>query len=86
MSDVGSRVKCLPLQDPTSDVRHLTSGLVVEEMPNGVYRVKLANGDSALAHAGGQKVRNFVRLLPGDRVEVALASHDLTRGRITKKL
>ena len=59
---------------------------VVEEMPNGVYRVELANGDSALAHAGGQKVRNFVRLLPGDRVEVVLAPHDLTRGRITRKL
>ena len=59
---------------------------VVEEMPNGVYRVELANGDSALAHAGGQKVRNFVRLLPGDRVEVVLTPHDLTRGRITRKL
>jgi len=42
-------------------------------MPNGAYRVELANGDSALAHAGGQKVRNFVRLLPGDKVEVVLA-------------
>jgi translation initiation factor IF-1 len=59
---------------------------VVEEAPNGMYRVELANKDLALAHPGGEKVRNFVRLLPGDRVEVALAPHDPTRGRITRKL
>jgi translation initiation factor IF-1 len=86
MSDVGSRVKPWRLADPKSDTRNLALGLVLEEMPNGVYRVELANGDSALAHAGGQKVRNFVRLLPGDRVEVVLTPHDLTRGRITRKL
>ncbi len=59
---------------------------VVEEMPNGVFRVELVNKDLALAHPSGEKVRNFVRLLPGDRVEVVLMPHDLTRGRITRKL
>ena len=59
---------------------------VIEEMPNGVFRVELANKDLALAHPSGEKVRNFVRLLPGDRVEVVLMPHDLTRGRITRKL
>jgi len=59
---------------------------VVEEAPNGMYRVELANKDLALAHPGSEQVRNFVRLLPGDRVEVVLASDDLTRGRITRKL
>ena len=59
---------------------------VIEEMPNGVFRVELGNKDLALAHAGGGKVRNFVRLLPGDRVEVELAPHDPARGRITRKL
>jgi len=39
-----------------------------------------------LAHPSGEKARNFVRLLPGDRVEVVLTPHDLTRGRITRKL
>jgi len=62
------------------------SARVVEEMPNGVFRVELDNKDLALAHPGGGKVRNFVRLLPGDRVEVVLASNDPGRGRITRKL
>jgi translation initiation factor IF-1 len=59
---------------------------VAEELPNGVYRVELAGRQRVLAHPAGEKVRNFVRLLPGDRVEVVLSGHDLTRGRITKKL
>ena len=59
---------------------------VLEEMPNGVYRVELENRNVALAHPAGEKARNFVRLLPGDRVEVVLTPHDPTRGRITRKL
>jgi translation initiation factor IF-1 len=59
---------------------------VIEEMPNGVFRVELMNKDLALAHPSSEKVRNFVRLLPGDRVEVVLATHDPARGRITRKL
>jgi len=59
---------------------------VIEEMPNGVFRVELDNKDLALAHPGDGKVKNFVRLLPGDRVEVLLAPHDPARGRITRKL
>jgi len=76
MSDFGFRVK------PAAGV----TARVLEEMPNGVFRVELENRDVALAHPAGQKARNFVRLLPGDRVEVVLAAHDLTRGRITRKL
>ena len=59
---------------------------VIEEMPNGVYRVELENKDVALAHPAGEQARNFVRLLPGDRVEVVLAPGDPARGRITRKL
>jgi translation initiation factor IF-1 len=59
---------------------------VVEAMPNGIFRVELENRNLILAHPSGEKVRNFVRLLPGDRVEVVLAAHDLTRGRITREL
>ena len=59
---------------------------ILEEMPNGVFRVELENRNVALAHPAGEKSRNFVRLLPGDRVEVVLTPHDLTRGRITRKL
>ena len=59
---------------------------VIEEAPNGVYRVELENRQQVLAHPGSEQVRNFVRLLPGDRVEVVLAPHDPGRGRITRKL
>ena len=59
---------------------------VVEAMPNGIFRVELENRNLVLAHPSAEQVKNFVRLLPGDRVEVVLAAHDLTRGRITRKL
>jgi len=79
MSDFGFRVK-------PDAADQAISARVLEEMPNGVFRVELENRDVALAHPAGQKSRNFVRLLPGDRVEVVLTPHDLTRGRITRKL
>jgi translation initiation factor IF-1 len=59
---------------------------IVEAMPNGIFRVELENRNLVLAHPSAEQVKNFVRLLPGDRVEVVLAPHDLTRGRITRKL
>ena len=83
MSDVGFRVKP-DAGDFGSD--QAVTARVLEEMPNGVYRVELENRNVALAHPAGEKARNFVRLLPGDRVEVVLTPHDLTRGRITRKL
>jgi translation initiation factor IF-1 len=59
---------------------------VVEERPSAVYVVVLKNRQRVLAHVVGAVERNFVRLVPGDRVEVELAPHDPTRGRITRKL
>jgi translation initiation factor IF-1 len=61
-------------------------GSVVEELPQLVFRVDLGKGHQVLAHVVGMTERNFVRLLPGDRVEVELAEADVTRGRILKKL
>jgi len=61
-------------------------GSVVEELPQLVFRVDLGKGREVLAHAAGMTERNFVRLLPGDKVEVELAQADQTRGRILKKL
>jgi len=61
-------------------------GLVVEELPQLVFRVDVGKGREVLAHAGGMTERNFVRLLPGDKVELELAPNDGTRGRILKKL
>jgi translation initiation factor IF-1 len=58
----------------------------VEELPQLVFRVDLGKGHQVLAHAAGMTERNFVRLVPGDKVEVELAAQDTTRGRILKKL
>jgi translation initiation factor IF-1 len=60
--------------------------VVVEERPSALYAVALGTGQKVLAHMVGTVQRNFVRLLPGDRVEVELSPRDPTRGRITKKI
>jgi translation initiation factor IF-1 len=59
---------------------------VLEELPSLLYRLELDNKQRVLAHPAGAARINFVRLLPGDRVEVELGSNDSTRGRITRKL
>jgi translation initiation factor IF-1 len=55
-------------------------------LPQLVFRVDVGKGREVLAHAVGMTERNFVRLLPGDKVEIELAAQDQTRGRILKKL
>jgi translation initiation factor IF-1 len=64
----------------------LVTATVVEELPRAIYRVELETKQLVLAHAVGTVKRNFVRLLPGDRVELELMPHDYTRGRITRKM
>ena len=59
---------------------------VMEERPAAIYAVVLENQHRVLAHVVGTVKRNFVRLVPGDRVEVELTPHDPTRGRIVRKL
>jgi len=58
-------------------------GVVVEPLPNAMFRVELANGHRVLAHVSGKIRMNFIRILPGDRVLVELSPYDLSRGRIT---
>ena len=60
--------------------------VVLEELPSLVFRLELGNKATVLAHGAGATERNWVRLLPGDRVEVELAEHDPTRGRIIRKI
>jgi translation initiation factor IF-1 len=59
---------------------------VVEERPSALYVLVLENQRRVLAHIVGAVERNFVRLVPGDRVEVELAPNDPGRGRIVRKL
>ena len=64
----------------------MVEAVVVEERPAAIYAVVLENRQQVLAHLAGTVKRNFVRLVPGDRVEVELAPNDPTRGRIVKKI
>lgn len=56
--------------------------IVVEQLPQAKYQVRLENNDRVLAHAANAATANFVRLRPGDRVRVAISPHDPGRGRI----
>ena len=58
-------------------------GVVVEALPNAMFKVKLENDHIILAHVSGKMRMNFIRILPGDRVTMALTPSDLSRGRIT---
>ena len=58
------------------------TGKVVESLPNTQFRVELENGHNIIAHMSGRMRKNFIRLVPGDRVEVELTPYDLTKGRI----
>ncbi len=58
-------------------------GVVLESLPNAMFRVELANGHKVLAHISGKMRQHFIRVLPGDRVLVDLSPYDLTRGRVT---
>ena len=60
-----------------------TEGVVTEVLPNTMFRVALPNGQRVLAHISGKMRKNFIRILPGDKVTVELSPYDLTRGRIT---
>ena len=62
------------------------TGAVVEQLPSGLYRVKLDAGSSVTAHIAGRLDRNFIRLLVGDRVRVELSPLDVGRGRIVEKI
>ena len=58
-------------------------GVVVEPLPNAMFRVQLDNGHKVLAHISGKMRIHYIRILRGDRVKVELSPYDLTRGRIT---
>jgi len=57
--------------------------VVLETLPNATFRVELDNKHKVLAHISGKMRKNFIRILPGDKVLVELSPYDLTRGRIT---
>ncbi len=61
-------------------------GTILESMPNAMFKVELENGHEILAHISGKIRKNFIRILPGDKVKVEMTPYDLTKGRITFRL
>lgn len=55
---------------------------VLETLPNAMFKVELDNKHRVLAHISGRMRKNFIKILPGDKVLVELSPYDLTRGRI----
>ena len=62
------------------------TGTVTEQLPSGLYRVRVDDGGPIVAHVADRIERNFVRVLVGDRVRVELSRADVTRGRIVGRI
>jgi translation initiation factor IF-1 len=58
-------------------------GKVIQALANTQFRVRLDNGHELIAHIAGKIRKNFIRILPGDTVTVAISPYDLSKGRIT---
>ncbi|MEE2962778.1 MAG: translation initiation factor IF-1 [Acidobacteriota bacterium] len=71
---------------PTAGRSSTYRGVVEEQLPNALFSVRLAETNRRIvAHVDAAPRRNFVRLLPGDRVTVELTARNLARGRITRR-
>jgi len=60
-------------------------GIVEEALPNSTFMVKLASGHTILAYLSGRMRKNFIKVMPGDKVKIELTPYDLTKGRITSR-
>ena len=58
-------------------------GTVVESLGNAMFRVELENGHVITAHISGKMRMHYIKILPGDRVQLEMSPYDLTKGRIT---
>ncbi|GHC30895.1 translation initiation factor IF-1 [Kushneria pakistanensis] len=57
-------------------------GVIVDTLPNTMFRVELENGHVVTAHISGKMRKNYIRILTGDKVKVELTPYDLSKGRI----
>ena len=58
-------------------------GVVVDTLPNTMFRVELENGHTVTAHISGKMRMHYIKLLPGDKVKLEMSPYDLTKARIT---
>ena len=61
-------------------------GRIVEALPNTQFKLELQIGHTIIAHISGKMRKHYIRLVPGDKVEVELTPYDLTKGRISFRL
>ena len=61
-------------------------GVVVDALPNTIFKVKLPNGHVITAHISGKMRKNYIRILTGDKVIVEVTPYDLTKGRIITRM
>ncbi|MFH1704077.1 MAG: translation initiation factor IF-1 [Nitrospirota bacterium] len=61
-------------------------GIVIDTLPNAMFKVELENGQVILAYVSGKIRMHFIKILPGDKVTVELSPYDLTKGRITYRV
>src|SRR4051812_17980091 len=71
------RESCVAKEEPIR-----TEGRIVEALPNTQFMVELESGHRILAHIAGKMRKNFIRIVPGDRVTIEITPYDLTKGRI----
>lgn len=58
-------------------------GVVLEALPNAMFKVQLENGHEVLSHVSGKLRMNYIRIVPGDKVKLEMSPYDLSKGRIT---
>jgi translation initiation factor IF-1 len=78
----GSQTGCLEGDCLSKEDAIEVMAVVVETLPNALFKVELENKHQVLAHVSGRMRKNFIRILPGDRVAIELSPYDLNRGRI----
>lgn len=61
-------------------------GKIVTALANTQFTVELDNGHTVLAHISGKMRKNFIKVIPGDKVEVEISPYDLSKGRISRRL
>lgn len=61
-------------------------GTVTDALGNSMFRVELDSGHEVLCHISGKMRMHYIRILPGDRVEIEMSPYDLTKGRICRRL
>ena len=58
-------------------------GVIIETLPNAMFKVELENGHVIFAHISGKMRMNYIKILPGDKVRVEMSPYDLSKGRIS---